>query len=128
MIINRFKVALQRFNIEKVIRLRSRFKAASLERIEYVRRRIDAVDKSYKKEIFRKSIHLSSLWIPALIYFVHPGISIIIFSVLFVADAILEYGNYQRWNWARKIFGRLFFKTLRHKETKRIYFQSSGSL
>ncbi len=128
MIINRFKGALQRFNVEKVIRLRSRFKALSQEKIDFVKHKINSVDKSYRKEIFRKSIHLSSLWIPALIYFMHPGISIIIFSVLFFIDGLLEYGNYQRWNWARNIFGRLFFKTLRQKETKRIYFQSSGSL
>lgn len=86
------------------------------------------VDKSYKKEIYRKAIHLSSLWIPALIYFAHPGISIMLFSLLFIGDAVLEYGNYKRWKWARKTFGSLFFKTLRNKETKRIRFQVSGSL
>ena len=26
------------------------------------------IDKSFKKEVYRKAIHLSSLWIPALIY------------------------------------------------------------
>ena len=51
------------------------------------------INKSFKKELYRKSIHLSSLWIPALIYFLHPGLSIIIFSTLFVGDALLEYGN-----------------------------------
>lgn len=86
------------------------------------------LDKSYKKEIYRKAIHLSSLWIPALIYFVHPGISILLFSILFVGDAVLEYGNYRKWRWARKTFGNLFFKTLRNKETKKLYFQVSGSL
>lgn len=86
------------------------------------------IDKSYKKEIYRKAIHLSSLWIPALIYFAHPGISILLFTILFVGDAILEYGNYRKWRWARRTFGSLFFKTLRNKETKKIYFQVSGSL
>ncbi len=128
MIINRLKKALQEFNQDKVIQLRSRFRSISAEKVELVRCKLRAVDKSYKKEILRKSIHLSSLWIPALIYIAHPGISIMIFSFLFLADIILEYGNYKRWNWARRIFGRLFFKTLRQKETKRIYFQSSGSL
>lgn len=128
MIINRLKKALQEFNQDKVIQLRSRFRSISAEKVELVRCKLRAVDKSYKKEILRKSIHLSSLWIPALIYIAHPGISIMIFSFLFTADIILEYGNYKRWNWARRIFGRLFFKTLRQKETKHIYFQSSGSL
>ncbi len=86
------------------------------------------VNKSYKKEIYRKAIHLSSLWIPALIYFAHPGFSIMVFSILFAGDTVLEYGNYKRWPWARRTFGSLFFKTLRNKETKRIYFQVSGSL
>lgn len=86
------------------------------------------INKSFKKELFRKSIHLSSLWIPAFIYFVHPGLSIIIFSLLFVLDALLEYGNYKKWRWARRTFGILFFKTLRNKERKRTKFQVSGSL
>ncbi len=86
------------------------------------------INKSFKKELFRKSIHLSSLWIPACIYFIHPGLSIIIFSLLFVLDALLEYGNYKKWRWARRTFGVLFFKTLRNKERKRTRFQVSGSL
>lgn len=93
----------------------------------FLHRRIK-MDKSYKKEVYRKSIHLSSLWIPALIYFAHPGLSITLFSLLFISDAILEYGNYKRWKWARKTFGSLFFKTLRNKETKHVRFQVSGSL
>ena len=60
------------------------------------------VNKSFKKELARKLIHLSSLWIPALIYFVQPSISIIVFSAIFVGDVILEYGNYKKWRWARR--------------------------
>lgn len=105
--------------------IRARFKNFHSEHLLRFRRRID---KSYKKEIYRKAIHLSSLWIPAVIYFAHPGISILLFSILFIGDAFLEYGNYKRWRWARLLFGRLFFKTLRNKETKRILFQVSGSL
>lgn len=86
------------------------------------------LDKSLKKEFLRKAIHLSSLWIPALIYFAHPGFSIFLFSMLFCGDAILEYSNYKKYPWARKTFGRLFFKTLRDKECRRHFFQVSGSL
>lgn len=128
MTINRLRKILQQFNEDKFLQFQSRLRSVSAEKIAYVKNRIESVDKSYRKEIFRKSIHLSSLWIPGLMYFVHPGICIIIFSILFLGDAILEYGNYKRWKWARNLFGRLFFKTLRKKETKRIYFQSSGSL
>lgn len=86
------------------------------------------VNKSLRHELLRKSIHLSSLWIPALIYFVHPGISITIFSLLFMADVLVEYGNFKKWRWARRTFGLMFFKTLRNKERIRTKFQVSGSM
>ena len=77
------------------------------------------LQKSFKKEVCRKSIHLSALWIPALIYFSHPGFAIMVFSVLFVGNTILEYGNYKRYRWARKTFGLIFYRLLRKKETRR---------
>lgn len=100
--------------------LSSRLKSRLKQRIK--------LEKSYKKELYRKSIHLSSLWIPLVLYFANPGISVMLFGFLFVLDALCEYGNYKKWHWMRKIFGRLFHKTLRAKETKRIFFQCSGSL
>lgn len=84
------------------------------------------VNKSFKKELLRKLIHLSSLWIPALIYFVQPAVSIIIFSTIFFGDVLLEFGNYKKWRWARRTFGLLFYKTLRNKELKRNQLQLSG--
>lgn len=84
------------------------------------------VNKSFKKEFYRKLIHLSSLWIPALIYFVQPAVSIMIFSTIFIGDVLLEYGNYKKWRWARRTFGLLFYKTLRNKELKRSQLQLSG--
>lgn len=86
------------------------------------------VDKSIRKEFYRKLVHLSSLWIPALIYFTHEGLAIVLLSIIFLGDAVLEYGNYKRWPWARKSFGFIFFKTLRKKETNRTVFQVSGSM
>ena len=86
------------------------------------------LQKSFKKEVCRKSIHLSALWIPALIYFSHPGFAIMVFSVLFVGNTILEYGNYKRYRWARKTFGLIFYRLLRKKETRRNTFQVSGSM
>lgn len=85
-------------------------------------------NKSFRRELARKSIHLSSLWIPALIYFAHPGVSIMLFAILFLGDALLEYGNFKKWRWARRTFGLLFFKTLRNKERIRTKFQVSGSM
>lgn len=86
------------------------------------------VNKSITKEFYRKLIHLSSLWIPTLIYFTHEGLAIVLLSFIFLGDAILEYGNYKKWPWARKSFGIIFFKTLRKKELNRNVFQVSGSM
>ncbi len=107
---------------------------AITKRINPMRNLIDKIeenaniDKSFKKEVYRKAIHLSSLWIPALIYFTQPAFSIFLFSLLFCGDALLEYGNYKKYPWARQTFGKLFFKTLRDKECRRKFFQVSGSL
>ncbi len=87
-----------------------------------------SLTKSIKKEFYRKLIHLSSLWIPALIYFIPEGQAIVLLSIIFLSDAILEYGNYKKWPWARKSFGLIFFKTLRKKELNRNIFQVSGSM
>lgn len=86
------------------------------------------VSKSFRNELYRKLIHLSSLWIPAFIYLVHPGISITLFSVLLTGDVLIEYGNFKKWKWARRTFGTMFYKTLRNKERVRTHFQVSGSM
>lgn len=86
------------------------------------------VNKDITKEFNRKLIHLSSLWIPALIYFTHEGLAIILLSIIFLGDALLEYGNFKKWTWARKSFGLIFFKILRKKELNRNIFQISGSM
>lgn len=51
-----------------------------------------------------------------------------LFAILFLGDALLEYGNFKKWRWARRTFGLLFFKTLRNKERIRTKFQVSGSM
>ena len=55
------------------------------------------ISKELKKELYRKALHLSSLWIPLFIYLAHPGVSIIFFSALFIGNAIIEYGNYKKY-------------------------------
>ena len=85
-------------------------------------------DKSFKKELLRKAIHLSSLWIPAAIYFMPKFILIPILLVILTGNIVLEYGNFKRYSWARKSFGVLFFKTLRNKETSREHFQFTGAI
>ncbi len=86
------------------------------------------IDKSLKKEFYRKAIHLSSLWIPLVIYLTHPGVSVALFALLLAGDVILEYANYKKYPWARQLFGKVFAKTLRNKETVRVRFQATGSM
>lgn len=86
------------------------------------------IDKSLKKEFYRKAIHLSSLWIPLFIYLAHPGVSVTLFGLLLAGDLILEYANFKRYPWARLLFGKLFAKTLRNKETVRARFEATGSM
>jgi dolichol kinase len=85
-------------------------------------------DKAFKKELFRKAIHLSSLWIPAAIYFMPKFVLIPILLIILIGNVILEYGNFKKYPWARKSFGVLFFRTLRNKETSRENFQFTGAI
>ena len=86
------------------------------------------VNKSFRKELYRKLIHLSSLWIPLTIFFAQQHTAALLFSVILLGNGILEYGNFKKWRWARNIFGRLFSRTLRSKESARAHFQFSGSM
>jgi len=85
-------------------------------------------DKIFRKELMRKAIHLSSLWIPAAIYFMPKFILIPILLIILIGNILLEYGNFKRYPWARKSFGILFFRTLRNKETSREHFQFTGAI
>lgn len=85
-------------------------------------------DKSFKKELLRKAIHLSSLWIPAAIYFMPKIVLIPILIIILTGNIILEYGNFKKYSWARKSFGVLFFRTLRNKEMSRENFQFTGAI
>lgn len=81
----------------------------------------------YKKEIYRKSIHLSSLWMPVFIYFSPRVFSSVFFAVILIGNIILEYGNYKKWKWAKKIF-MIFSPTLRQKELQHKKFTMTGSV
>ena len=84
--------------------------------------------QNLKPEIYRKAIHLSSLWMPLFIYFAPKCWSSALFGVLFVFNTLIEYANFRRQKWARHTFGRFFFKTLRTKETIRGKFHPSGAV
>lgn len=84
--------------------------------------------KKLKNEAYRKSIHLSALWIPAFIYFTNSSISFYLFSFLFFCDLILEYGNYKKWPLVRKTYGRMFYRAMRNKERRKDNFELVGSI
>jgi dolichol kinase len=84
--------------------------------------------KSLQKEIRRKAIHLSSLWMPAAVYFLPRTIVIWLFAILLIGDLVFEYGYHKRYSWARRTFGTLFYKTLRNKEMIDTKFHPSGSI
>lgn len=84
--------------------------------------------KTLRNELYRKSIHLSSVWMPLLIYFAPQKLSLLIFAVLFTADLFIEYGCYKKISWTRKLFEGLFIKTLRGREIRKNRFRPSGSV
>ncbi len=81
---------------------------------------------SYKQEVLRKSVHLSSLWMAAVMFFWPPRLNAGIFAFLLAANIILEYGFYKKWSVCTKTYGKLFGGMLRSKE-KTDKFSLSGS-
>lgn len=83
-------------------------------------------DISYKQELLRKTVHLSSLWIPALILFAPRAVCVGLFALLLSGNIVVEYGYYKRLPFFVNTYGRLFSEMLRDKETKG-GFRFSGS-
>lgn len=71
---------------------------------------------SYRQEVLRKLVHLSSLWMTAAIYFLHPIDAAVLFGVLLAANIGIEYGFHKGWPLCRALYGRFFGKMLRDGE------------
>ena len=71
---------------------------------------------SYSAEIKRKLIHLSSLWMPAVIYFLPYHIAVIIFAILLVNQLVFEMVRRRQHGLARLV-NRIFTPVLRPHET-----------
>jgi dolichol kinase len=84
--------------------------------------------KSLRTELYRKSIHLSSLWMPFIILLANKNWNILLFFTLFVGNFIIEYMTFKKLPYVSIIFRKLFIKTLRYKEIDRISFVPSGSV
>ncbi len=57
---------------------------------------IELKSKSFKTELYRKAIHLSSLWMPLLIISMPRNFCIILFCGLLAANFLVEYAAYQK--------------------------------
>lgn len=86
------------------------------------------LSKSLKTELYRKAVHLSSLWIPFFIWQAERWLSVFFFALLFVGNLLVEYCAYRKVSGIGSIFRRMFFKTLRHKEVVRGRFTPSGAV
>lgn len=104
-------------------------KKISVERIKEYSKELEArVPKNYRHEVYRKGIHLSSLWIPALIYFSNTLIASLIFILALGGEILLEYGNYKKWRWARILFMMPFMSVLRNSERQHKHFNLTGGV
>jgi dolichol kinase len=72
----------------------------------------------YKHEVYRKLIHLSSLWIPLAIYFLEHKQALLLFTALTTCILIMEFMR-QRNLRAFVLFDRIFGSTLRPSEKMR---------
>lgn len=81
---------------------------------------------SYRNEVFRKLIHLSSLWMVFSIWFFPAPINALLFGVSFVSLIVVEYGNHKKWALFTLLYGRLFNRVLRDSE-KQEKFRISGA-
>lgn len=89
---------------------------------------INASSKSLKNEVYRKLLHLSSLWMPLLIYLAPREVAAAVFVLLLAVDVAIEYLNYKRVGFVRKIFERIFIRILRREEVGKNRFCPSGSV
>ena len=81
---------------------------------------------SYGHEVFRKIIHLSSLWMVVSIGFFPAWFNIALFALLLLSIILIEYGNHRKWRLFTLTYGTLFNKILRETETQAT-FRLSGA-
>ena len=86
------------------------------------------ISKSLKTELYRKAIHLSSLWMPMLMIMGHRNLNIIVYSSLLIFNLALEYAAFRKTAAIGILFRKMFIKTLRNKEVSKENFVPSGSV
>lgn len=70
---------------------------------------------SYRQEVYRKAIHLSSLWMPAALWLLAPVHALIVLSVALIAMIMFELVR-RRDNQLARLTNRMFAPTLRARE------------
>lgn len=87
-----------------------------------------ALNRTLKTELYRKAVHLSSLWMPALIITLPRNINIVLFFALLTLNILAERAAYCKSSGFGCLFRRMFIKTLRNREISRTNFVPSGSV
>lgn len=86
------------------------------------------LSKSLKTELYRKAVHLSSLWMSLFILWADRNVSIVTFSLLLALNLIVEHAAYRKTAVVGDLFRRMFIRTLRNREVCRERFVPSGSV
>lgn len=80
---------------------------------------------SYRQEVYRKLIHLSSLWMSLWMLLLPRCWAAVTFAVLLVLNIIVEYGYYRKWKFVYPFYDFIFGKMMRDKQPG-VKFQLSG--
>lgn len=70
---------------------------------------------SYREEVKRKLVHLSSLWMPLAILFLPRGVMIGVFAFCLIGSLIVEYLRAKRTPWVTPVYDALFGRMLREE-------------
>lgn len=74
---------------------------------------------TYRQEILRKMIHLSSLWMLLPMWFLPKTLTVILFALLLGANVAIEYGAYKKHPLCKALYQEFFGKMMRAKERKK---------
>lgn len=80
---------------------------------------------SYQQEVFRKLVHLSSLWMAAAMLILPRTVSVILFGVMFVLNVLVEYAHFKRVPVITPLYNVFFGRMLR-KQTRDQFRLSGG--
>ncbi len=80
---------------------------------------------SYQQEVYRKLVHLSSLWMSLWMLLVPRGWAAFTFGLLLVLNILVEYGHYRKWKVIHPLYELIFGQMMRKKRPG-VKFQLSG--